>query len=320
MKGFVSCLLFYAVVCLADSTPTEYNLNSYCGSNIYVYNAAILKLDSYSINQPCVVTVYSNFHFSSSYDKVRLEIQSLHMPCGQGNYLQLYDGSRSSNPISDQICSSNWNYQTMFLTANYNYMTIVIQPSSYYSDISMSLLATGTSNSYQSGDFICTSGYYVASSLTCDGYNNCGDWSDEESYLCDVFTSSIKIVVIVGSLSFFAIVIAIIIVVTLVRRRLQSVQYRGLVNPGQYSYGAIPGGVAMPAGTNHVVAGPGYMQAPPSYQWTGGAAAGYPAYGTVPPSFAPPAYQAPPQGASSAAAVRDDKSAAAVVSPAGAAP
>ena len=66
------------------------------------------------------------------------------------------------------------------------------------------------------GDFECYNYLNVISGLTCDGYNNCGDWSDESRDVCSHWKT-----VVAGTVggSVFVAIVTIVIIVIWRRRR-----------------------------------------------------------------------------------------------------
>lgn len=67
-----------------------------------------------------------------------------------------------------------------------------------------------------SGDFVCDNSESIDERLRCDGYNNCGDWSDERS--CTFLTWPWKVAFIVGGCG-LGLVIAVVIFAHVIRRR-----------------------------------------------------------------------------------------------------
>ena len=66
-------------------------------------------------------------------------------------------------------------------------------------------------------DFSCDNGFYVIDELQCDGYDNCGDNSDEDASLCS--SEDYKIYLYIYIPIGFIVILKIIIIVLIVMRR-----------------------------------------------------------------------------------------------------
>ena len=66
---------------------------------------------------------------------------------------------------------------------------------------------------------MCDNLFYIKSDLKCDGYNNCGDWSDEASYLCDIVSRPLGIGVIAASCTVCAVALLVTICIVVKSRR-----------------------------------------------------------------------------------------------------
>ncbi|KAK7115168.1 uncharacterized protein [Littorina saxatilis] len=262
MRWFI---LGISVLCLAITArgdPTEYDLSDYCGSSLSVYSSAILKVNEWWPDGDCTVKIYSNFHNQGD-DKLRVDVLSMDVNCGVTS-LQLFDGDvNPRSELSTQLCGFGTDtIQTDYISVSEAFVTVKLQSAYKSFSSSVKLLVTATAVSYESTDFICTNNYDVRNYLQCDGYNNCGDWSDEYSYQCnpdDVISWSLEASVIAG-LGVLCVVVAIIVIALIVKGRRQR-RLNGRLLSAQ----------------------PGYPQGPP-------------AYGTIQtgvnPGLAPPPYAA----------------------------
>ncbi|XP_076470479.1 uncharacterized protein LOC143300591 [Babylonia areolata] len=228
LLAFLSC-----VVCLGgvlvlggpSSSLLQDKINVQCGRSYMVSTAATVTGRNIRVSRTgettCSVRIDSYFHgYAAEDNKVRVSVQSLQASCGQ-SYLQIFDGRDDRHeylPLSDKLCGDMEYQQTMFLSTQENYITVEIH-SDMDSPVSFTMLVTATSYSYESGDFICKNLLYVDRSLKCDGNNNCGDWSDEDDYLCDDLLSwnwQITLIVVFAWLVF---VVVVVLVIKLVAKR-----------------------------------------------------------------------------------------------------
>ncbi|KAK7504600.1 hypothetical protein BaRGS_00004086 [Batillaria attramentaria] len=152
-------------------------LTEYCGEELYVYSSAVLKVNGYYSDETCSVDIRASH--AEYKNEVRLELMSLQANC-QRNWIQLH---ANNAPLSNKLCGLE-NALTMYVTYPSDTLTVTIGTNKWGSEITSRMLATSTSTWHSNGDFICGNGMYVDESLQCDGYNNCGDWSDEDSDLC----------------------------------------------------------------------------------------------------------------------------------------
>lgn len=209
-------------------------------------DAAIIKADGLGTSCGDVTVHTTGFLPLSGRDQLRLEVRALDAPCGQSVHLNVYDGS-SISPIGHE-CSGPGGYQSMLVTSFSTLSLALDNP--MYASVSLQLLVTSTSRTAQPGDFQCDNGFHVDSSLTRDGNNNCGDWSDERS---SEFESSERLMYIVFG-SFAGGIFVVAIVATIVRccqHRLEREEYERLASPGPV-YGTIQGYPTMAPATVYV--------------------------------------------------------------------
>ncbi|XP_025115206.1 uncharacterized protein LOC112576744 [Pomacea canaliculata] len=257
------------VVCLLLFTASvrcqlpRYNLLDYCDQTLDVDTSMLLRVDIpeyQSLSQSCQVTISSDHAPSNNF--VRLQLLNVDADC-ESLSMRLYDGQGTWNPLTDAICGYVPTSARMLRTTQ-STLTIHIQASGYFArSMRFLLLATSYSLDYNYEDFECHNYGFIARTLTCDGYNNCGDRSDED--FCHVISWSWKIPAIAGG-CITAVVIIIVVVIMAVRRRSRRAQHEKtnvatpVMQPGipvLPSYGAIPGSGYQPRTTP--------MEYPPDY-------------------------------------------------------
>nr|KAG5712229.1 hypothetical protein BaRGS_014579 [Batillaria attramentaria] len=166
-------------------------LTEYCGEELYVYSSAVLKVNGYYSDETCSVDIRASH--AEYKNEVRLELMSLQANC-QRNWIQLH---ANNAPLSNKLCGLE-NALTMYVTYPSDTLTVTIGTNKWGSEITSRMLATSTST-YES--------------LQCDGYNNCGDWSDEDSDLCgtDVAVSWASEIGIIAGASVVCFVVIVLI-------------------------------------------------------------------------------------------------------------
>ncbi|KAK7504595.1 hypothetical protein BaRGS_00004081, partial [Batillaria attramentaria] len=256
-------LLILTVSSLARGDPAEYVLTDYCGETIYVDSAALLTINGYwDYSYDCAVTIKATH--AETDNQVRLELLSFQADC-TSNWVDLYNGNtfyrtlQSLNAdmlnIAERMCGQR-TWSTMYLTDYDTLQVKIFASNDWVTPVTATMLATSTSGTYSGDDFICDNDLYVDESLQCDGYNNCGDWSDENSDLCgdddDTDDYSPEVIVIAGVVvgSFLFILLVIVIVGKRLRRRRQidEVARQTAISRPDYppSYGSINGGYMPP--------------------------------------------------------------------------
>ncbi|XP_046556956.1 uncharacterized protein LOC124266197 [Haliotis rubra] len=181
------CLLLQATVTVFGYPSTD-NINFYCDSTITVFDSVILKLKSYSWpnDDTCSVTLTaSNFYHTNAY----LSVQFLD--------IALPDGLSGDCPRSRVDVKDSYGTFLSSQSGVCGYTTPFDQPWTSTGDsvvvrlkrlqsgqtgsfrILVSQFANGVCDEY--GEYECDNGRCVDSSVTCDGYDDCTDDSDETS-------------------------------------------------------------------------------------------------------------------------------------------
>ncbi|XP_067651119.1 uncharacterized protein [Haliotis asinina] len=184
---FLLCLLLQATVTVFGYPSTE-SMDFNCGSTIYVYESVILKLKSYSwpTEDTCSVTLTaSNIYHTNAYLSVKFLgislADSLLGDCSlsrvdvmdpSGTFLSSRSGVCGYTTPFDQPWTSNGDSVVVRLKRLQSGSTGSFR-------ILVSQFAYGICDEY--GEFDCDNGRCVDSLVTCDGYDDCTDDSDETS-------------------------------------------------------------------------------------------------------------------------------------------
>ncbi|XP_076469992.1 uncharacterized protein LOC143300282 [Babylonia areolata] len=169
----------------------------------------------------CSITLRSVLHGQEddSNNKLRLLLLGVEADCETAGYVQLFNDEQGWQfPLSGRLCGDINSLHTQYLSLTRNVMHVAINSfNATCHPISFKLLVTATTLFGQAGDFQCDNYWKVNGALRCDGYNNCGDWSDEDSFLCG-HVSGAFIGLIVGS-SLLTLTLLVVVMVTVCRRR-----------------------------------------------------------------------------------------------------
>ncbi|KAK6171183.1 hypothetical protein SNE40_019429 [Patella caerulea] len=227
-------------------TGIEY-MNTLCGGHVYVFNAKIIKLQPYMIESmvdDCEVMVIG-FGSSISKTKVQLSFIDFDVPCDDGSMIiRKY----SYNDEETEKCGRTKptvTYKSVDdrLKITFKKNEDVSSPKSHF-QILVTEIHTGVCNNlqFECNNYNCIDQY----DLACDGYDNCGDNSDEVKG-CILQPGAIAGIVI-GSLVFL-----IFMSIIICRRARQgSVVHTNRQTSSQ-------------ASTNQVIAQPYCIQPPTSY-------------------------------------------------------
>ncbi|XP_025115207.1 uncharacterized protein LOC112576745 [Pomacea canaliculata] len=230
---------------LVHCQPQTFDLLELCGQTHLVTSSALLvaDVDGYSgTAENCQVKVVSRHE--NLFNHLRLQLLDVDSDC---RYLRMYIRDVKTSWHSDNICGTGWS-SIMYETSDTAVIDVWKVGGYFNRNMKFTLLATSFSNDISSGDFVCDNSESIDDRLRCDGYNNCGDWSDERS--CTFLTWPWKVAFIVGGCG-LGLVIAVVIVVHVIRRRNRRAAHNALTRapvatpvkqtevPGLPSYGSI---------------------------------------------------------------------------------
>ncbi|XP_062614918.1 low-density lipoprotein receptor-related protein 2-like [Saccostrea cucullata] len=213
--------------------PTMYFYEN-CGQEIHVYDAVHLKLkrsgNMLIPNTVCdnIVVAHGKSQGIGQPAQVYAHFRSIGLPqpvsgnCTSAR-IDVYDGLRNKKRISDGegLCGTALS-KSDFSTESDNFMPIefTTDSTSQQGNFEITLTSFHTGDCI-SGEFRCRNGRCVDTTVQCDGYQNCGDNSDNDSELCDIVTALATgaIVAIVLSAIFLVIFVPICCIVLIGRRR-----------------------------------------------------------------------------------------------------
>ncbi|XP_060082338.1 neuropilin and tolloid-like protein 2 [Ylistrum balloti] len=213
--------LQFVLICLSFvevfSLQTLY-MDDNCVSTVvtYVDTAARIKASRYSKlnrNLNCTLTVRAKPE-----DQLVAVVRSMDSLC---NYVtvSVYDGENRNRKIQDMCGLSAYNLPKKTFTSTRNALTFNLMTASTISSSAYDIIVTSYSRGTCTFGFQCDNSRCIDSSLSCNGYNNCGDNSDE--YLCSstiVLGAGVIVAIVLGG-CFVVICLPIIIVVSIFRRR-----------------------------------------------------------------------------------------------------
>lgn len=230
------CVLF--CVCQFASAITNFYMNEYCGGSISigVYDQIRLRFTRTSSsyhNTQCNLLLQTTYDHRMMLYFNDMSIQDSSVYC-TNNYLEIDDGSSRSGPcLTDSCRQCGYSSPSGVFTSSGSYLTLFFQSQSTYTDASFEVIITSFHNGIcYSYEHSCDNGRCIDKSLTCNGNNPCGDYSDCEINLTIGGIAGIA----VGGVAFI-IFIVIIIVICRRRRRSTIIVKQTLPVAGTTSYG-----------------------------------------------------------------------------------
>ncbi|KAL3860652.1 hypothetical protein ACJMK2_010746 [Sinanodonta woodiana] len=216
-------MLFLPLVLVipSESKGTKlYYMNDYCQSIISLQREAI-RLDLFRGGSP-----YAGFGCNMSVHAMLVSVNGLVTTFRRMDTASSVFGTCTDTSSKLDIYDGPYYRTGLSLTGIYGLCGKYVPKKSYHTYSSYMTFGFKTgSSSYQSFEAIitpyhegqcfkdeykCNNGYCVASSLRCDGYNNCGDNSDEKN--CKFLLTIGAIVgIVVGCVAFIAIIIGFVI-------------------------------------------------------------------------------------------------------------
>lgn len=211
-----ACLLVF----ISNAAAITYDyMDQMCGQTIDLsfYDSVRLQLTSssnYRPNMNCYIKVKTDYS-----SRIMLYFKSFGVESTCTNdWLEVRDGQYSSSSYVSGLYGHQCGYymsSTVRKTSgNYLYLRFVSDNSLQSTGFDMILTSYHTGICY-SYEYSCSNGRCIDDSLTCNGYNPCGDYSD-----CSIVLATGSIAGIVVGCIFFVIVISIVMVVVCRRRRL----------------------------------------------------------------------------------------------------
>ncbi|XP_033755012.1 neuropilin and tolloid-like protein 2 [Pecten maximus] len=213
--------LYCVVLCLSVvqvlSVQTLYMDDACVSSTItYIDTAARIKASRYTTpnrNLNCSLVVRAR-----PMDQLVAVVRKMSSNC---NYVTVaaYDGENRNRKIQDMCGLSEYYLPKRTFTSSRNAMVFNLATSSVSSSCTYDIIVTSYTTGSCSFGFRCDNGRCIDSSLSCNGYNNCGDNSDE--VLCSstiVLGAGIIVAIVLGGL-FVVVCLPIIVVVSILRRR-----------------------------------------------------------------------------------------------------
>ncbi|XP_060070142.1 membrane frizzled-related protein-like [Ylistrum balloti] len=166
----------------------------------------------YKPNMRCTVTIHTaeSHRFVIVFRRLDIEFE----PLCDDDYLQIHDGNSTSAPtisgLPQKMCGEE-KPEGDYVTSGHS-MTVMFRSDSWYNDYGFDFLFTiFHTGTCVEGEMKCANERCVSMYLECDGWNNCGDDSDE----CPLSTVII-LAVVIGIIFFFLIATSMIL---FIRRR-----------------------------------------------------------------------------------------------------
>ncbi|KAJ8302561.1 hypothetical protein KUTeg_018957 [Tegillarca granosa] len=178
MAGIYECTFTYSE-CFqnlgADKLYSKNYMDQRCGQTLEFTNSIRLKLtqfSKYNNNMNCFLKIKApeNRKIMIVFNKV--DIENGFFGLCNDDYLQIANGLRS------KMCGEE-RPRGAYLASS-NYISLKFVSDWHDRDDGFEILLTSFGEgTCQSSEFKCEAGQCISSSLKCDGYNHCGDYSDE---------------------------------------------------------------------------------------------------------------------------------------------
>ncbi|XP_060074191.1 neuropilin and tolloid-like protein 2 [Ylistrum balloti] len=290
----IQLLVLLASLQFASAIRTYY-MDQRCSETLNMTKLGIesakLKLtrwSKYRNNMACYLTIEAPVNKFIMITFRDIDIKSGMFDSCEGDRLQIFDGRDSSvnmvGGLTYKLCGERRPRGAFYTTQRY--MTFLFESDSFFTDDGFSLIFTSFHTGIcLSSETACKRGQCISKSLECDGYNQCGDSTDE----CSITGGPIA-GIIVGAI----IVIAVVIVIFVCWRRRATqgavIKYNSpteqatvIPPPSSYPVQPVPAPQAYPQAPYQPPPLQGYPQPPPQ---------GYPPapqpYPTGPQAYAPP--------------------------------
>ncbi|XP_067652238.1 neuropilin and tolloid-like protein 2 [Haliotis asinina] len=226
MASLGQCLLFLSL-CLTSANgyyPSVYYMDQKCSRTVSFSKDMRLKLTVFpnthlNYNWLCTTTVQT----TTPGDRLLVNIRSLNTRSSIGctrNSLKIMDGSTIINGASGDCGFA----PLTTYTSTTNSLTFKFTTDGSYQTGQFDILVTSFKNAINgvcpSGRFDCDNDRCISNTLTCNGYDDCGDDSDEE-YGCSTITITTGSIagIAVGAIVFIIIVVSLSIGARIYRRR-----------------------------------------------------------------------------------------------------
>lgn len=208
------CVCFLLHLCQFATATTNFYMNDNCGGSVDVglYDQIRVRLSrgsSSSHHRQCTLLLSTNFDSRMMVYYKDINIPDSGVYCND-NFLEIDDGSSSSSACLTGSCRQcGYSPPGGVYTTSGRYMFLNFQSQSQFTYASFDLIITSYHNGIcNSDEHECDNGRCIDSSLTCNGKNSCGDYSDCEFILtvggiagvvigCAVFITIIIIVIVV---------------------------------------------------------------------------------------------------------------------------
>ncbi|XP_064599340.1 membrane frizzled-related protein-like [Liolophura sinensis] len=196
--SYVAAVVLFLSFTSVDCEPVTYYMDTKCDQSISMYSGSALldltSFDNYDPNMKCVVSLQSNEQYMNRImvKVIWMDIEEEYVSCTYDR-LMIYDGinSHSSRLTGRYGLCGNVAPATIYRTTG-DWVTFNFTSDTSRQGRGFQLLVTGFDDSgicLTSSEYECSNGFCVDEDLECDGYNNCGDNSDE--LLCSLSVGGI---------------------------------------------------------------------------------------------------------------------------------
>ncbi|XP_046333625.2 neuropilin and tolloid-like protein 1 [Haliotis rufescens] len=226
MASLNQCVFFLSLclICVNGYYPNTYYMDQKCSRTISFSKDMRLKLTLFSSTNlqrgmSCSTTIQTN----TIGDKLLVNIRSLNTRSSIGctkNSLKIYDGSTIINgpngdcgyaPLSDYVSSGNT--LTFTFTTDNSFQTGQF-------DVLVTSFGSASAGTCSGNRFVCDNFRCVSNTLTCNGFDDCGDNSDEIDGCSSITWNTGSIAgIAVGAIVFIVIVVVLSFVGRVYRRR-----------------------------------------------------------------------------------------------------
>ncbi|XP_046550345.1 low-density lipoprotein receptor-related protein 12-like [Haliotis rubra] len=224
MTSLGQCLLFLSLCLISVNGyyPSVYYMDEKCSRTVSFSKDMRLKLTLFSnthlnYNWQCSTTIRT----TTPGDRLLVNIRSMNTRSSIGctrNSLKIMDGSTVINGVNGDC---GYAPLTTY-TSTTNSLTFKFTTDGSFQTGQFDILVTSFKNALlgvcTANRFMCDNDRCISNTLTCNGYNDCGDDTDED-YNCSTFTTGSIAGIAVGAIVFIIILVSLSIGARIYRRR-----------------------------------------------------------------------------------------------------
>ncbi|XP_012940699.1 uncharacterized protein LOC106012386 [Aplysia californica] len=212
---------FIVIMCNVHAEPQHVFLEEHCGNELSTDASILLVVGNWSslpVDHSCYISFRLQTHFHSK-DVARGQVSVLSVslpgpPCTQGRVDVISSDNVTLLSEPGGICGST--FKGKFASSHdLVFINVTSEDKEVWGYLDILISSFNTDVCDTSHEFACDNGRCVSASVQCDGYDDCGDDSDET----DGCLMSTLVIVVIVCVSAFVVIVVVIVLVLAVKRR-----------------------------------------------------------------------------------------------------